>query len=62
MKCPVSGTKLHVRGQTGTSFYYVASGTYCGGQSSNIKVNALLCLKITPNPTLNLPDSVNESK
>ncbi len=59
-------------------FYYIATETYCGTvQSSNIpkippppqknalKVNALsIVLEIcpTPNPTLNLPDTVNKCK
>ncbi len=59
------------------SFYYIDIGTYCCVfiallqkriavvWNSNIwglflKVNALSCL--TPNPTLNLPDSVNKCK
>ncbi len=58
-------------------FYHVDIGTYCcvfitllqkrivAVQNSNIrglslKVNALSCP--TPNPTLNLPDSVNKGK
>ncbi len=46
-------------------FYDVATETYCGGSEFNIrglslKVNALSCP--TPNPTLNLPDSVNKCK
>ncbi len=44
-------------------FYYVATGTYCGGSNIrglSLKVNALS--RPTPKPTLNLPESVNKCK
>ncbi len=48
-------------------FYFVATETYCGslefkytGSVAYLKVNALSCP--TPNPTLNLHDSVNKCK
>ncbi len=50
-------------------FYYVASGTYCGGSEFKYpgtvtKNECSIVLEIcpTPNPTLNLPDSVDKCK
>ncbi len=69
-KCPLSGAKTQIKYvNPGTillrryryillCFYYVATETYCGYKG--IKVNALSCP--TPNPTLNLADSVNKFK
>ncbi len=80
-KCPLSGAKTQVQGvHPGTfllcwyrhvflCFYYVASGTYCGGSEFKYlgTVAKSLCsivleICLTPNPTLNLPDSVNKCK
>ncbi len=39
VKCPVSGTKTHVRYMTVARFYYVASGTYCSGSELKCPVS-----------------------
>ncbi len=50
-------------------FYYIASGTYCGGSEfkypgtvAKSECSILLEICPTPNPTLNLPDSVDKCK
>ncbi len=80
-KCPLSGAKTRVQYvNPGTfllhwyryvllCFYYVASGTYCGGSEFKYlgtiaKNECSIVLEICPtsNPTLNLPDSVDKCK
>ncbi len=80
-KCRLSGAKTRVQDvNPGTfllwwyryvllCFYYVASGTYCGGSefkypATVAKNECSIVLEIcpTPNPTLNLSDSVDKCK
>ncbi len=58
-KCPLRGAKTQVKYVNPGTFYYVATGMYCGVSNIrglSLKVNALSC------PTLNLPESVNKCK
>ncbi len=80
-KCPLNGAKTRVQHvNPGTfllhwyryvllCFYYVASGTYCGGSEFKYlrtvaKNVCSIVLEICPtlNPTLNLPDCVDKCK
>ncbi len=76
-KFPLSGAKTRVQYLKPACFYryillcfyYIASGTYCGGSefkySGTVAKNVCsIVLEIchTPNPTLNLPDSVGKCK
>ncbi len=68
-KCPLSGAKTRVQSVNPGTFYYIEIGTYYGGSEFKypwtvIKNECSIVLEIcpTPNPSLNLPDSVNKCK